>query len=285
MEKKMKRHIIEIDEEKCDGCGLCIPECPEGAIQLIDDKARLISDLFYDGLGACLGHCPQGAIRVIERDAEPYNEINVMENIIRHGENTIKAHLKHLQDHGELEFLTTAVSFLEKNEIHVPDFKSDVSNCVSNSGCPGSQNMSFVDKIQEPENMTELPSALHHWPIQMHLLSPMAPQFVKADLILAADCVAFSLGNFHQKYLPGKALAIACPKLDQQQQIYLEKLKILISQTQIKSLTVMIMQVPCCRGLLMLAQQAQQEAGRKIPFKVLVVGIRGEIVEDIVIHS
>ena len=223
----MKRQIIEIDEEKCDGCGLCIPECPEGAIQIIDGKARLISDLFCDGLGACLGHCPPGAITVVEREAEPYDEIKVMENIITHGENTIKAHLKHLRDHGEVYFLKTAVSFLEENEIAVPEFEPEASGCAS-GGCPGSQNMAFVDQIQTPENTVDVPSALQHWPIQMHLVSPMAPHFVGADLVLAADCVAFSLGNFHQKYLPGKALAIACPKLDQQQQIYLEKLKVLI---------------------------------------------------------
>jgi len=275
----MKRQIIEIDEEKCDGCGLCIPECPEGAIQIIDGKARLISDLFCDGLGACLGHCPPGAITVVEREAEAYDEIKVMENIIRHGENTIKAHLKHLRDHGEVDFLKKAISFLEENEIAVPDIERETSDCAS-GGCPGSQNMAFVDQIQTPDDSADVPSALQHWPIQMHLVSPMAPHFVGADLVLAADCVAFSLGNFHQKYLPGKALAIACPKLDQQQQIYLEKLKILIDEAKIDTLTVMIMQVPCCRSLLMMAQQAQQESSRKIPLKVMVVGIQGEILED-----
>ena len=276
----MKRQIIEIDEEKCDGCGLCIPECPEGAIQIIDGKARLISDLFCDGLGACLGHCPPGAITVVEREAEPYDEVKVMENIIQHGENTIKAHLKHLQDHGEVDFLKTAVSFLEQHAIAVPNLEPEVSGCASGSGCPGSQNMAFVDKIQTPDDSADVPSALRHWPIQMHLVSPMAPQFAGSDLVLAADCVAFSLGNFHQKYLPGKALAIACPKLDQQQQIYLEKLKVLINEAKINTLTVMIMQVPCCRGLLMMAQKAQQESSRKIPLKVMVVGIQGEILED-----
>jgi Pyruvate/2-oxoacid:ferredoxin oxidoreductase delta subunit len=277
----MKRQIIEIDEELCDGCEECIPGCPEGAIQIIDGKARLISDLFCDGLGACIGTCPQGAITVIEREAEPYDEVIVMENIVRQGENTIKAHLKHLRDHGQSDFLKTAVSFLEENEIAVPDFESPESSCAS-GGCPGSQNMAFVDQIQTPENVatTDVPSALTHWPIQMHLVSPMAPHFAGADLVLAADCVAFSIGNFHQKYLPGKTLAIACPKLDQQQEIYLQKLKVLIDEAKINTLTVMIMQVPCCRGLLMMAQQAQQMADRKIPVKVIVVGIQGEILED-----
>jgi ferredoxin len=275
----MKRQIIEIDEELCDGCEECIPGCPEGAIQIIDGKARLISDLFCDGLGACIGTCPQGAITVIEREAEPYDEVKVMENIVRQGENTIKAHLKHLRDHGQSDFLKTAVSFLEENEIAVPDFESPEPSCAS-GGCPGSQNMAFVDQIQTPDETADLPSALSHWPIQMHLVSPMAPQFAGSDLVLAADCVAFSLGNFHQKYLPGKTLAIACPKLDQQQQIYLEKLKVLIDEAKINTLTVMIMQVPCCRGLLTMAQQAQQMANRKIPLKLMVVGIQGEILED-----
>jgi len=276
----MKRQIIEIDEEKCDGCGLCIPECPEGAIQIIDGKARLISDLFCDGLGACLGHCPPGAINVVDREAEPYNEVKVMENIIKHGENTIKAHLKHLRDHGEVEFLNAAVSFLKQNNIAVPDFEPEVSSCASGSGCPGSQNMAFVDQIQTPDDSADVPSALTHWPIQMHLVSPMAPHFIGADLVLAADCVAFSLGNFHQKYLPGKTLAIACPKLDQQQEIYLEKLKVLIDQAKINTLTVMIMQVPCCRGLVMLVQKALQQVSRNVPVKTIVVGIQGEILQE-----
>lgn len=275
----MKRKIIEIDQDKCDGCGLCIPECPEGAIQIIDEKARLISDLFCDGLGACIGHCPQGAISVIEREAETYDERKVMENIARQGKNTIKAHLKHLSDHGEREFLASAIAFLEENGIDVPSFESPSTACAS-GGCPGSQNMAFIDQIQSPDAIADMHSALTHWPIQMHLVSPLAPQFIGSDLLLAADCVSFSIGNFHQKYLPGKTLAIACPKLDQQQQIYLEKLKVLIDEARINTLTVMIMQVPCCRGLVMLAQKAVEISKRKIPLKMIVVSVQGEILEN-----
>jgi ferredoxin len=276
----MKRKIIEIDEQKCDGCGLCLPECPEGAIQMIDDKARLISDLFCDGLGACLGHCPQGAITVIEREAEPYDERKVLENIVRQGENTIKAHLKHLSDHGEKEFMATAISYLEEQSIDVPNLTPDIATCAQGSSCQGSLNTAFIKEIQPADAAVDVPSALTHWPIQMHLLSPMAPQFAGSDLVLAADCVAFTLGNFHQKYLAGKTLSIACPKLDSQQQIYLEKLKVLIDEARIRSLTVMIMQVPCCRGLLMLAQKAKEISNRKIPIKFIVVGIQGQILED-----
>ncbi len=276
----MKRKIIEIIEEKCDGCGQCLPECPEGAIQIIDGKARLISDLFCDGLGACIGHCPTGAIQVIEREAEPYSEARVMENVTRQGQNTIKAHLQHLQDHGEVDFLKQALTFLKEHDIAVPEWKTEVLACAQGPSCPGSQNTVLIDQIQAPDASPDVPSALSHWPIQMHLVSPMAPQFVGSDLVLAADCVAFTLGNFHQKFLPGKTLAIACPKLDQQQEIYLEKLKVLIDQAEINSLTVMIMQVPCCRGLTMLAQQAAEMSDRKIPVKQIMVGIQGEILQE-----
>ena len=137
----MKRKIIQIDEDKCDGCGLCIPECPEGAMQVIDGKARLISDLFCDGLGACIGHCPQGAIEMVEREAEPYNESKVMENVVSQGSNTIRAHLEHLKDHGEVEFLKQAVTFLKENNIEIPTM--DEGTIHHGHSCPGSKNMTF----------------------------------------------------------------------------------------------------------------------------------------------
>ncbi len=275
----LRRKIIEIDEVKCDGCGQCIPECPEGAIQLIDGKARLISDLFCDGLGACIGYCPQGAIEVIEREAEPYDEQKVIVNIVRQGTNTLKAHLKHLYDHGEKEFLSTALAYLDAKDIEVPDYQPTTVSCASGS-CAGSQSVAFIDQIQDPAVTGSVPSALTHWPIQMHLLSPLAPHFSGTDLVLAADCVAFSLGDFHRTFLKGKTLAIACPKLDQQQQVYLEKLTVLIDEAKIKSLTVMIMQVPCCRGLLMLAQKALELSKRTVPLKAVVVGVKGEILQE-----
>jgi ferredoxin len=276
----MNRKIIEIIDEKCDGCGQCIPECPEGAIQIIDGKARLISDLFCDGLGACIGHCPTGAINVIEREARAYDERRVMENVVRQGQNTVRAHLKHLHDHGELDFLQQAVAYLEEHQLPIPELRKEVANCAQGPACPGSQNSVLIQEIRLPSQAEEVPSALSHWPIQMHLVSPLAPQFAGSDLILAADCVAFSMGNFHQKFLPDKTLTIACPKLDQQQQIYLEKLKVLINEAKINSLTVMIMQVPCCRGLLILAQEALKQSKRKIPIKMMMVGVQGEILQD-----
>jgi len=276
----MKRKIIEIDEEKCDGCGQCLPECPEGAIRIIDGKARLISDLFCDGLGACIGYCPTGAIRVIEREAEAYDEKRTMEYVVRQGTNTIKAHLQHLHDHGEKEFLTQAVAYLEENKLPVPEIEKQVAQCAQGPACPDSGSTVLIEQIRLPEQSESVPSALSHWPIQMHLVSPLAPHFSDTDLILAADCVAYSIGSFHQKFLPRKTLTIACPKLDQQQQVYLEKLITLIEVSKIKSLTVMIMQVPCCRGLLMLAEKALTRSTRKIPVKLMVVGVQGEILQD-----
>jgi NAD-dependent dihydropyrimidine dehydrogenase PreA subunit len=271
----MKRKIIEIDEEKCDGCELCIPNCPEGAIQMIDGKAKMTNDIFCDGLGACIGHCPQGAINIIERDADAYDEKKVMQNVLAQGEDTLRAHLHHLKEHGETQYLAESVEFLYDSGIEVPDLKP--------SACPGSQNISFTNKTKTPANVDNVPSALTHWPIQLHLLSPLAPQYKDSDLLLAADCVAFTLGNFHQNYLTGKTLAIACPKLDQSQQIYLEKLTSLIDDANINTLTIMIMQVPCCAGLLNLAQLASENAKRKISLKKVIVGIQGNILGEEVI--
>ncbi len=277
----MKRQIINIDEEKCTGCGLCIPGCPEGAIQMIDGKARLVSDLFCDGLGACLGHCPEGAITIEEREAEPYNEARVMENIIKAGSNTIKAHLKHLKDHNETDYYNQAVNILKEKGIAVPE---DNEIPVHHTGCPGSKALEFnkteviSDANQEADGHRS--SQLRHWPVQMHLISPNAPQYRNADVLLAADCVAFSVGDFHKDYLKGKSLAIACPKLDSGTDVYLEKLVAMIDHAEINTLTVMIMQVPCCRGLIMLAQQAVEQAQRKVPIKGIVVSVEGELLRE-----
>lgn len=194
-----KRKIININASKCNGCGLCLPNCPEGAIQLVDGKARLISDLSCDGLGACLGHCPEGAITIEEREVEPFGKS---------------------------------------------------------------------------------PSALRQWPVQLHLVPPKAAYFQGKDVVLAADCVAYALGNFHPSYLKGNALAIACPKLDAEQESYMEKLTQMIDQARINTLTVMVMEVPCCSGLLRLAKSAREKSMRKIPLKAVVVSLQGDIVSE-----
>ncbi len=304
----MKREIIKIDEEKCNGCGLCVPTCHEGALQIIDGKARLISDLMCDGLGACIGHCPEGALEIEEREAEPYDEVKVIQDMIPKGKNTIIAHLKHLKDHQEFGFLKQAVTYLKENENSLPFVLSDVilevhhyspgkqdhvhehshgmkvaavHGVQSGGGCPGSAAASFKrEPATNGKGMCDQTSELSQWPVQMHLINPASGLFAGTDFVLAADCVAFSLGNFHSKFLKGKTLGIACPKLDSNKDIYLNKLIALIERAQINTMIVMIMEVPCCGGLLQMAREAVSMAGRKIPLKAVTVGIRGDILQE-----
>jgi ferredoxin len=278
----MKRKIIRIDEEKCNGCGLCMPGCPEGALQMIDGKARLVSELFCDGLGACIGQCPEGAIRIEEREAAPYDERQVIAGIARQGKAVVEAHLKHLRDHNETVYLEQALSYLrEQGLLPAQEPARQVIHSHASGGCPGSRPVSFAPPAAEtaPGPVMSRPSRLTHWPIQLHLISPMAPHFQGADLLLAADCVAYSMGGFHEDYLKGKTLAIACPKLDSHQEAYVEKLTGLIDGAGVRSITVMIMQVPCCGGLLQIARRACAQAERRIPVEHVVVGLRGEILQ------
>jgi NAD-dependent dihydropyrimidine dehydrogenase PreA subunit len=308
----MLRKIIQIDEEKCNGCGLCIPNCHEGALQIIDNKARLISDLFCDGLGACLGHCPEGAIEIIEREAEPYNETIVMETIVKQGRNTIIAHLEHLRDHNEHEFLKEAVAYIKKHEIDLSpgaEIKPNIASTIifpnmketlnhvkpeheSSCGCGSSKTIDFridLDKVNTTAAVVTTsatatsapaPSELRQWPVQLHLVNPNASYFQGADVVLAADCVAFAMGDFHERLLKNKSLAIACPKLDTNKEVYIEKLSTMISDSKINTLTVPIMEVPCCGGLIQMAKMAVQQSGRNIPVKKLVVGIKGDILSE-----
>lgn len=227
------RDVVRIDEAKCDGCGLCVGACAEGAIALVDGKARLVSESHCDGLGACLGHCPQGAITVERVEAAPFAEAAAAK---------------------------PAGGF---------------------STCPGSRSVSFAAPAPpQGQDAAGRPSALRHWPVQLHLVAPAAPYFRGADVLLAADCVAYAVGDFHRNHLAGRTLAIACPKLDTRQEIYLEKLVAMIDEAEIASLTVMVMEVPCCGGLLRLAQLASARAVRQVAIRTLVVGIRGDIVRD-----
>ena len=274
-----KRKIIKIDEEKCNGCSLCIPNCPEGALRIIDGKARLVSDLFCDGLGACIGHCPQGAITIEEREAEPYDERKVMRNIVKQGKNTIKAHLEHLREHGEMGYFKEAVEFLKEKNIKI-DLEDDKMKAKHFNGCPGAKMMDFSEAGQEGSEEGKRASQLRQWPVQLHLVSPMAPYYQGKDVVLAADCVAYALGDFHKDYLKGKSLAIACPKLDSEQDVYTEKITSLIDDAKINTLTVMTMEVPCCAGLLHIAKQAAENSKRKIPIKSVTVAISGKILSE-----
>ena len=291
----MIRDMIKIDEDKCNGCGVCVPSCHEGALQIIDGKARLISDLMCDGLGACLNHCPQDAMTIEKREAEPYDEIKVMEIMSGKGINTVVAHLKHLKEHNETTFLKQAVTWLKEHEEQLEFKVDDVIRQVhkpkvsvmqhghAGDGCPGSAARSIERPSAASAAATgngSAPSELRQWPVQMHLVNPMAPYFRESDMLLAADCVAFAMGNFHSKYLNGRSLGIACPKLDSNQETYVQKLIQMIDEAKINTLTVAIMQVPCCGGLLQQAKTAVEQASRKIPLKLAVVSIEGEILKE-----
>ncbi|MBT5021520.1 4Fe-4S binding protein [Candidatus Woesearchaeota archaeon] len=290
----VKRKIIKINEDLCNGCGLCIPECPEGALQIIDGKVRLISDLFCDGLGACLGHCPQGAIETEEREAQPYDENKVMENIIKQGPNTIRAHLEHLKDHGEMKFLKQAIEFLEENNIPNPlEEESKSAPAPLPCGCPGTMMRSLKKEDSENYNnelnkcddeaqvnsstqSTKQSSELQQWPIQLRLLPVQAPFFEESDLLIAADCVGFAYPNFHSELLQGKSVVIGCPKLDDLES-YDEKLTEIFKHNNIKSITVAIMEVPCCYGLKSAVEDAITASGKNIPLTTKVISLGGEI--------
>jgi ferredoxin len=282
----MKRTIITIDEKKCNGCEECVNGCHEGALQMIDGKARLVSELFCDGLGACIGQCPEGAITLEEREAEPYSEIAVMERISKMGEKVILAHLKHLKGHNEIAYFKEGIEYLKDNNITVnlnSLFEQKINvvekEAPQHTGCPGSRERAFKGNHNEVAEESAS-SELTHWPIQLHLINPAATHFNGCDLLIAADCVPFSISNFHTKFLKNKKLVIACPKLDSNKQVYSEKLRILIEESKINTLNVVIMEVPCCSGLLKLAELAVETSSRKVPLKYTVVGIQGNIIEE-----
>jgi len=249
------REVIEIDEKLCDGCGDCVTACAEGAIEIIDGKARLVSDVYCDGLGACLGHCPQGALTVIEREAEGFDEIAVERRLAEIG--------------------TVSPPGAARPRLQVVAQPAGMGG-----GCPGSRT-----QMLEPAPSSAVPgsgpaSQLRHWPVQLHLVPPTAPFFHDADVLLAADCVAFAVGDFHQRFLAGHSLAIACPKLDGNQDIYVEKLVAMIDEAKIRSLKVMVMEVPCCGGLVRLVEEALHRAHRSVSVECLVVGTRGAVLGE-----
>lgn len=267
---KVKRKIIVIDEDKCDGCGLCIPSCPEGALAIIDGKARLVKEDFCDGLGACIGECPQGALVIEEREVEDYDEEGVIAHLSEKSPELVKKHIEHLRAHAE----------------EVPEHHSHHGITV----CPSAQVMQW-EEVKEEQKVIEIPpeeakeeerisSELRQWPVQLHLVPPFAPYFKNADIALIADCVPFAYANFHTDLLRGKAIAIGCPKLDDVN-AYLSKITQILANNDVKSLTVVIMEVPCCYGLVHVARQALEQSGKNIPFEEVVIGIKGDLLKRV----
>jgi len=237
------REVIEIDEALCDGCGECVPACEEGAIRIVDGKARLVSEVYCDGLGACLGRCPRGAIRIVRREAPAFDE------------EAVRRHLAGIRGATgpELPLVGAAAP-------------------AAAPACPGSRPASF-EPVGRPVAGA---SALAQWPVQLHLLPPTAPFLAGRELVLAADCAAYAAGDFHARYLAGRSLAIACPKLDAGQDRYLEKLALMVRDGGVTGIHVITMEVPCCSGLLRLAEAAVRVAGAAVAVRCTVLGVRGE---------
>ena len=254
----MIRKMVKIDEEKCNGCGLCVPSCAEGAIQIIDGKARLVADNLCDGLGACLGDCPLDAISIEEREADEFDEAAVEEHLKQIG--------REPQQHAPAVPAGGCPSATVKN----------FAAPAAGGGCPSARTMNFTDAPDKASDTVDSrPSRLAQWPIQLHLVPPTAPFFQNAEVLLAADCAPFAYADFQEELLRGKALAIACPKLDDTGP-YVDKLVAMITQSNIKSLTVVHMEVPCCNGLIFMAKDAIAKSGRDIPLETVCIGIRGD---------
>ncbi len=233
------RNIVKIDEEKCDGCGKCIDACAEGAIQLVNGKAKLISEVYCDGLGACIGHCPQDAITVEQRESEEFDEKAVEQHLA-----------KQKQQGPQIDFV-----------------------------CPGMMAKKLRDTDETSnDDLQQVSSQLSHWPVQLKLVPPTAPYLVGADLLLVADCVPFAMGDFHSKFLTGRSIVVGCPKLDDTD-FYVDKLTDIIKQNKLNSLTVVHMEVPCCSGLTRIATQAVAASGLQLAFDDVTISLQGNIIK------
>jgi NAD-dependent dihydropyrimidine dehydrogenase PreA subunit len=260
------RKIINIDEDKCTGCGDCIPECKEGALQIIDGKCRLISELFCDGLGACIGFCPEGAITIEEREAEPYDEVKVIQGLLDKPHSVLKAHLQHLKDHGADDYLTQAINYLEKIGIENPINMKNGKSEIDFTGCSGSLMKFPIDdnteaKYKEETEEKEHESQLRQWPVHLHLVNPNMPYLKDRILVIMSVCGPIASANIHEKYLKGNAVVVACPKLDYTDP-YAEKLAAIFLNAQTHKVIIVRMEVPCCSGLSSITSKAVSMSGR-----------------------
>ncbi len=259
----MKRKIIEIERDLCDGCGLCTTACAEGALALDDEnRAVLVKEIYCDGLGACLDVCPTGALKIVDRESEGYDSGAAYKHVLKTRGNEAAGRVHGIGEAGAPD--------------RFPGTAADLKRMPLMGGCPGSA----ACEIPGESGGGKVPAAggaseLRQWPIQLHLVSPYAPYFKGSDLLVAADCTAFALGSFHPDLLGGKKLVIACPKLDETDG-YVEKLAELIRQNDLRSLTVAIMTVPCCSGLYRMAEEAVERSGVKIPIRKEVIPIDGK---------
>jgi Fe-S-cluster-containing hydrogenase component 2 len=240
---KIRRKIIEIDETLCNGCGKCVTACAEGALAIIDGKARLVSEIYCDGLGACLGECPTGALKIVEREAEEFDE------------QAVEEYLKRM-----------------KAELSSP-FTSQLA-----CGCPSHQ-LRELEPESRASTEANIPSALSHWPVQIRLIPPSAPFLREAKLLICADCVSVAYPKLHLELLPERKIMIGCPKFDPAE-LYVEKFAEIFEKVPLQSVEVAIMEVPCCKGLVYILNEARKLAKKEIPFKIYTIGVKGEILRE-----
>ncbi len=253
------RNIVHIDEEKCSGCGQCVIACAEGAIEIVDGKARLASERYCDGLGACLGECPEGAITIEQRPAEDYDVQATREHLASIGRDPNDAHDPSKPGAGH---------------VHPAHLHAQRMHGHAHAGCPSAVAKAFTPAASKARQ-TGQASALGQWPVQLTLVPPDAPYFQGADLLVTADCVPFAYADYHADLLVGKAVVVGCPKLDDAQ-FYIDKLGAILTASDIRSITVAVMEVPCCGGLVRIAREALAQSGKELPLEVVTIGVRGE---------
>lgn len=275
----MQRTIITIDEEKCDGCGLCVQGCAEGALAIVDGKAKLVSEVYCDGLGACLGECPRGAIRTEVREAPAYDQAAVDVHLAKLGRKPA-AH----GHHAPAPALAAEGGCACAHGGHGDEPAAPVhhhhhhGHDHGGGGCPGSRLRQMAPPAAAPAERSAgamSPSQLRSWPVQLALVPPQAGFLKGADILLCADCVPFAVPDFHQKYLAGRVVLVGCPKLDNLA-AYTQKLAAIYSVAQPRSVTVLRMEVPCCAGLAQAANRAKEAIGSEVPVETVIVGIGGE---------
>jgi NAD-dependent dihydropyrimidine dehydrogenase PreA subunit len=246
---KSVRKIIKIDDELCDGCGLCVPDCAEGSLKIIDGKARLVADKLCDGLGACLGTCPKGALQIIEREADEFDEEAVEEYLAQ-----------------------------EKKKVAAPKPPKAMDCGCASTHIQSLKPMTSCQSANQPKSMSGIGSGLSHWPVQIRLVPPTAPFLQNADLLIAADCTAVAARSFQEKYLDGKAVMMGCPKFDDAE-MYVDRFADILRNCNIHSITVLIMEVPCCSAMNVIVRRALEKSQVRVPVEQVTLSVRGEEVE------
>jgi Pyruvate/2-oxoacid:ferredoxin oxidoreductase delta subunit len=267
---KLKRKIIEIDEKLCNGCGQCVSACAEGAIQLVNGKAKLVSENYCDGLAACLGECPEGALKIVERDADAFDPEAVEQYLKKQGSgNRSQKSEVRSQKINKHEIVLNSKLKTQNSKLNLP------------CGCPSTHLQMFTSPCEaanRPVRHADVDSALTHWPVQIRLVPPTAPFLKGADLLIASDCTPVAYPSFHNDFLKGKTVLMGCPKFDDTEE-YINKFAEIFRIADIKSITALIMEVPCCSKMPFLIQHGMVLAGKKHPMEIVTVSVQGKILK------